>query len=51
MPQRLLITPEGIKPTTQVDITEMADPAGRNDLIVLNDHYEVASDGTYENVE
>jgi len=35
----------------QVGITQMADPAGRNDVVILNDHYETASDGTYENVE
>jgi hypothetical protein len=51
MTQRLLISPEGVEQTSQVGITEMADPAGQNGVIVRNDAYEVASDGTYENVE
>lgn len=51
MAQRLLISPEGVEQTSQVGITEMADPAGRNEVVVLNDPYEVASDGTYQNVE
>lgn len=51
MAKTLLISPEGVEQTMQVGITEMADPAGRNDAVVLNDHYEVASDGTYQNVE
>lgn len=51
MAKTLLISPEGVEQTMQVGITQMADPAGRNDAVVLNDHYEVASDGTYENTE
>jgi len=51
MVQRLLISPEGVEATSQVDITEMEDPAGKNSVIVRNDAYETASDGTYENVE
>lgn len=51
MAKRLLISPEGVEQTMQVGITQMADPAGRNDAVVLNDKYETASDGTYDNVE
>jgi len=49
--QRLIISPEGVQTTQPVSLTEMADPAGRNDAVVLNDTYETAHDGTYENVE
>lgn len=51
MAQRLQISPEGVNATKQVGITQLADPAGRNEVVVLNDHYEVAHDGTYQNVE
>lgn len=51
MTNRLVITPEGVGETMNVGITSMNNPSGRNGVVVLNDTYEVASDGTYENVE
>lgn len=51
MTQRLYITPEGVQRTMPVRITDMEMPAGKNQVIVQNDAYEVPHDGTYENVE
>jgi hypothetical protein len=51
MGQTLTITPEGVQQTMPVGITDMEQPAGKNSVIVLNDTYSVAHDGTYENVE
>lgn len=50
MARRLIITPEGVGEQLDAQL-DSAYSAGRNQAVILNDHYEVADDGLYTNTE
>lgn len=50
MTRILQISPEGVDGLRDAQLTA-AQSSGMNQVIVLNDHYSVASDSTYTNTE